>query len=50
MNKLIFIIVAFVALFVNAYAEKVYRIVEVEDESGNKNWFPILVDDDTWKK
>lgn len=50
MNKLIFIIAAFAALFLNAYAEKVYRIVEVEDENGNKDWIPVLVDDDTWKK
>ena len=50
MYKLIFIVAVFVALFVNAQAEKVYRIVEVEDENGNKKWIPVLVDDDNWKK
>lgn len=31
-------------------AEQVYRIMEVIDKNGNKNWIPVLVDDNTWKK
>ena len=44
----VFAIMICSALFVKA--EQVYRIMEVIDKNGNKNWIPVLVDDNTWKK
>lgn len=44
----VFVMMICSALFVKA--ERVYRIMEVVDENGNKNWIPVLVDDNTWKK